>query len=106
MYESYKIIIIIFLISNIFFGFELFNIRMLEVLQECLQNLIYFLYRLTELQVLHNETQMSMQEMKHVLKNSIDQGNEGIESRISENKEETRDSITNLRYAINKRHKF
>jgi hypothetical protein len=47
---------------------------------------------------MHNETQMFLQETKHALKDAIVQGNEGIESKLAENKEEAKDSIISLRY--------
>ncbi|XP_011504784.1 PREDICTED: uncharacterized protein LOC105367713 [Ceratosolen solmsi marchali] len=58
---------------------------------------IGFYVRVAELQTMHNETQMFLQETKHALKDAIVQGNEGIELKMAENKEETRDSITSLR---------
>lgn len=47
---------------------------------------------------MHNESQMSLQETSHALKDTIVQGNEGIETKMTESKEEARDSITSLRY--------
>lgn len=63
--------------------------------------MIYVFYvRLSELQTMHNESQMILQETRHSLKDAIAQGNEGIESKMAENKEEAKDSLTSLRYGF------
>lgn len=54
-------------------------------------------YRINEVQALHNETQVMLQETKHALKDIIAQGIDNIEDRITEGKEEMKDSVATLR---------
>lgn len=49
------------------------------------------------MQMLHNETQIALQEAKHVLKDFVTRGVDDIEDRITEVKEETKNSVTALR---------
>lgn len=49
------------------------------------------------MQTLHNETQAMLQETKHALKDIIVHGINNIEDRITEAKEETKDSVSALR---------
>lgn len=49
------------------------------------------------MQALHNETQVMLQETKHALKDIIAQGIDNIEDRITEGKEEMKDSVATLR---------
>lgn len=49
------------------------------------------------MQALHNETQVMLQETKHALKDIIAQGIDNIEDRITEGKEEMKDSVAMLR---------
>ena len=58
----------------------------------------FFCFSTSELHTMHNETQMSLQEARHALKDTILQGNERIENRMNENKEESRDKMSTLRY--------
>lgn len=53
--------------------------------------------RINEVQALHNETQAMLQETKHALKDIVTQGINNIEDRITEGKEETKDSVAALR---------
>ena len=55
------------------------------------------IFRISELQSLHNETQMSLQETKHVLRDSVIRGSDGLESKIVESKEDIKYTISNLR---------
>ncbi|KYN27467.1 hypothetical protein ALC57_03176 [Trachymyrmex cornetzi] len=61
--------------------------------------LSYALNRLSinEIQRLHNETQATLQETKHALKDIFTRGINNIEDRITESKEETKDLVTTLR---------
>ncbi|XP_014215326.1 uncharacterized protein LOC106644383 [Copidosoma floridanum] len=70
------------------------------LVQELLHNAldkIRDLPRISEVQTMHNETQMSLEEARHALQDAVVQGNEGIATRMSENREEARDSVTALR---------
>ena len=55
---------------------------------------------MTDVQTMHNDTQMSLQETKNTLKAAILEYSGQIESRIAENTEEGRDLMTSLRWAI------
>lgn len=47
--------------------------------------------------MLHNETQVMLQETKHALKDIVTRVVNNIEDRITETKEETKDSVAALR---------
>lgn len=49
------------------------------------------------MQTLHNETQAMLQEAKHELKDIVTRGIDNIQDRITEGKEETKDSVEALR---------
>lgn len=49
------------------------------------------------MQALHNETQAMLQETKHALKDIVTLGIDNIQDRITEGKEETKDSVAALR---------
>lgn len=49
------------------------------------------------MQTLHNETQTMLQEVKHTLKDIVTKSINNIEDRITETKEETKESVTALR---------
>ena len=60
--------------------------------------IIYYLnFRITELQTLHNETQMSLQDTKHALRDFVTRGTDGVESKIVETKEDIKYTINTLR---------
>uniref|UniRef100_A0ABD2XGL1 Paramyosin n=1 Tax=Trichogramma kaykai TaxID=54128 RepID=A0ABD2XGL1_9HYME len=76
------------------------QVRILRRLQDLLENTleqVRNMPRISELHTMHNETQMSLQEARHALKDAIVVGNERIESRMNENKEESRDKMTSLK---------
>ncbi|XP_012062349.1 PREDICTED: spindle pole body component 110 [Atta cephalotes] len=76
------------------------HVRTLEQMQELLESTsdrLRELPRINEVQALHNETQATLQETKHALKDVFTQGINNIEDRITENKEETKDLVTTLR---------
>lgn len=49
------------------------------------------------MQMLHNETQAMLQETKHALKDIVTKSINNIEDKITETKEETKDSVAALR---------
>ncbi|OAD57557.1 hypothetical protein WN48_01735 [Eufriesea mexicana] len=53
--------------------------------------------QITELQILHNETQMLLQETKHALKDTVTSGVNDIENKLTKTKDETKDTIGVLR---------
>lgn len=59
--------------------------------------LMFEIYRINEVQTLHNETQTMLQEVKHTLKDIVTRSINNIEDRITEAKEETKESVTALR---------
>lgn len=67
---------------------NIFNISILIATLRC---------RINEVQALHNETQALLQETKHALKDIVTRGIDDIEDRITEGKEETKDSVAALR---------
>lgn len=71
-------------------------VRLKELLQDTSERL-QELPRISELQSLHNETQMALQETKHVLRDYVTRGNDGLESKIVESKEDIKYAISNLR---------
>ncbi|KAL6260000.1 hypothetical protein P5V15_009907 [Pogonomyrmex californicus] len=76
------------------------HVRTLVQVQEMLENtsdILRELPRINEVQTLHNETQVMLQETKHALKDIITQSIDNIDDRIAETKEETKDSIAALR---------
>lgn len=52
---------------------------------------------MSEVQTLHNETQTVLQEAKHELKDTIARSAGNVEDKITEGKDETKDSVTALR---------
>ncbi|EGI64829.1 hypothetical protein G5I_06728 [Acromyrmex echinatior] len=76
------------------------HVRTLEQMQELLESTsdrLRELPRINEVQTLHNETQATLQETKHALKDVFTRGINNIEDRITESKEETKDLVTTLR---------
>ncbi|XP_050461293.1 centromere-associated protein E isoform X2 [Cataglyphis hispanica] len=76
------------------------HIRTLVRVQELIQNSsdrLHELPRINEVQALHNETQAMLQETKHALKDVVTRGINNIEDKITETKEETKDSVAALR---------
>ncbi|KYN44934.1 hypothetical protein ALC56_00586 [Trachymyrmex septentrionalis] len=76
------------------------HVRTLEQMQELLEstsNKLRELPRINEVQALHNETQVTLQETKHALKDIFTRGINNIEDSITESKEETKDLVTTLR---------
>ncbi|XP_012223947.1 putative leucine-rich repeat-containing protein DDB_G0290503 isoform X2 [Linepithema humile] len=76
------------------------HIRTLVRLQELLEDTsdkIRELPRLDQVQTLYNETQIALQETKHTLKDFLIRGVDDIGDRITEVKEETKNSVTELR---------
>ncbi|XP_018357410.1 PREDICTED: spindle pole body component 110 isoform X1 [Trachymyrmex cornetzi] len=76
------------------------HVRTLEQMQELLESTsdrLRELPRINEIQRLHNETQATLQETKHALKDIFTRGINNIEDRITESKEETKDLVTTLR---------
>lgn len=65
------------------------------------KNILYFnvceIYRINEVQTFHNETQTMLQEVKHALKDVVTRSINNVEDRITEAKEETKESVTALR---------
>lgn len=55
------------------------------------------LFRISELQTLHNETQTRLQEAKHTLKDIVTKGINDIDGKLMETKNETKETIGALR---------
>lgn len=55
------------------------------------------LFRISEMQTLHNETQTLLQEAKHALKDVVTKGISNVESKLTETRNETKDTIGALR---------
>ncbi|XP_023288663.1 centromere-associated protein E [Orussus abietinus] len=70
--------------------------RIKELLEDT-SDRIRDLPRIAEVQLFHNETQMTLQEAKHALEDIVTRGVNGIESKVAENKEEAKDNIEALR---------
>lgn len=70
--------------------------RLKELMQDTSER-IQELPRISELQSLHNESQMALQDTKHVLRDYLTRGNDGLESKIVEGKEDIKYAISNLR---------
>ncbi|XP_051174460.1 coiled-coil domain-containing protein 146 [Leptopilina boulardi] len=70
--------------------------RLKELMQDTSERL-QELPRISELHSLHNETQMALQDTKHVLRDYVTRGNDGLESKIVESKEDIKYVISNLR---------
>ena len=76
------------------------HVRKLMQVQELMEsssNRLHELPRLNEVQMLHNETQAMLQETKHALKDIVTKSINNIEDKITETKEETKDSVAALR---------
>lgn len=65
------------------------------------KNILYFnvckIYRINEMQILHNDTQTTLQEVKHALKDIVTRGINNVEDKLTKAKEETKESVTALR---------
>lgn len=70
--------------------------RVQEILEDTSER-IRELPKIKEVQTLHNETQTLLQEAKHALKDTVTRGIDGIESKIRESGDETKDSVGALR---------
>ncbi|XP_011261945.1 centromere-associated protein E isoform X2 [Camponotus floridanus] len=68
-----------------------------QELMENSSNRLYELPRINEVQMFHNETQTMLQEVKHALKDIVTRSINNVEDRITEAKEETKESVTALR---------
>ncbi|XP_072766357.1 uncharacterized protein [Anoplolepis gracilipes] len=76
------------------------HIKTLVRVQELMENSsdrLQKLSKINEVQALHNETQAMLQETKHALKDIVTNSMNNIEDRITEAKEETKDSVAALR---------
>ncbi|TGZ53630.1 centromere-associated protein E isoform X1 [Temnothorax curvispinosus] len=76
------------------------HVRTLVQVQELLEGTsekLRELPRINEVQALHNETQAMLQEAKHALKDIVTRGIDNIGDKITESKEETKDSVAALR---------
>ncbi|XP_070158533.1 putative leucine-rich repeat-containing protein DDB_G0290503 isoform X2 [Polyergus mexicanus] len=76
------------------------HIRTLLRVQELIENSsdrLHELPKINEVQMLHNETQAMLQETTHALKDIVTRSINNIEDRITETKEETKDSVAALR---------
>ncbi|XP_043252294.1 golgin subfamily A member 4 isoform X2 [Colletes gigas] len=58
--------------------------------------------RVDKLEILHNETQILLQETKHALKEIVARSTNDIESKLAETKDETKDTIETLRMDLAK----
>ncbi|XP_011875150.1 PREDICTED: centromere-associated protein E isoform X1 [Vollenhovia emeryi] len=76
------------------------HVRTLVQVQELLEGTsdrLRELPRINEMQALHNETQAMLQEAKHALNDIVTRGIDNIGDKITEGKEETKDSVAALR---------
>ncbi|XP_015604031.1 uncharacterized protein LOC107271934 [Cephus cinctus] len=70
--------------------------RVKELLEDTSER-IRELPKVSEVQTLYNESQMSLQETKHTLENVIQRGIDGVGNKVSESKEEVKDTVSALR---------
>ncbi|XP_066589484.1 putative leucine-rich repeat-containing protein DDB_G0290503 isoform X2 [Prorops nasuta] len=73
------------------------TLQHVQEMMEATSNYIKELPRINEVNTLHNETQMLLQEAKHTLQDAVAQGVNGLQKKMIEGTEETKDNIGALR---------